>query len=46
LDEHKCFHPPYNPAVIGGGIVVAWLIGYGSMTFGFYHQQTKQGFWK
>jgi hypothetical protein len=46
LDDHKCFHPPFNAAVIGGGIIVAWVIGYGSMAFGMYHQQTKQGFWK
>ncbi|KAG7352343.1 hypothetical protein IV203_008391 [Nitzschia inconspicua] len=46
LDEHKCFHPPFNAAVIGGGIIVAWVIGYGSMAFGMAHQQKKQGFWK
>jgi len=46
LDAHKCFSPPYNPKVIGGGIIAVWLIGYGSMYFGFSWQQKKQGYWK
>jgi hypothetical protein len=46
LDAHKCFHPPYNPLVIGGGIVMVWVLGYGSMYFGFSWQQKKQGYWK
>eukprot|EP00529_Nitzschia_sp_RCC80_P001315 CAMPEP_0113456164 /NCGR_PEP_ID=MMETSP0014_2-20120614/8746_1 /TAXON_ID=2857 /ORGANISM="Nitzschia sp." /LENGTH=93 /DNA_ID=CAMNT_0000347609 /DNA_START=43 /DNA_END=321 /DNA_ORIENTATION=- /assembly_acc=CAM_ASM_000159 len=45
VEAHKVFHPPFNPAVIGGGIIVVWIIGYGSMTFGYVHQMKKQGFW-
>lgn len=46
LDAHKCFHPPYNPAIVGGGIIMVWVLGYGSMYFGFSWQQKKQGYWK
>jgi len=40
------FHPPFNPFVTVGLVVSVVTLGFGSMQFGFSHQQYKQGYWK
>lgn len=40
------FHPPFNAGPVWGIVGGVWLIGVGSMLYGYVHQQRKQGFWK
>jgi hypothetical protein len=40
------FHPPYNKATVIGMLSFVIAGGFGSMYFGFAHQQFKQGYWK
>lgn len=40
------FHAPFNKAVVIGLLTGTVVIGWGSMAYGFMHQQYKQGFWK
>eukprot|EP00558_Chaetoceros_sp_UNC1202_P014502 CAMPEP_0197233654 /NCGR_PEP_ID=MMETSP1429-20130617/1662_1 /TAXON_ID=49237 /ORGANISM="Chaetoceros sp., Strain UNC1202" /LENGTH=90 /DNA_ID=CAMNT_0042691947 /DNA_START=27 /DNA_END=296 /DNA_ORIENTATION=+ len=42
---HNVFHPPYNKATVAAGVLTVLSLGYGSMYYGMYHQQTKQGYW-
>lgn len=40
------FHPPFNPATIVTLMVSVVGIGWGAISYGFRHQQYKQGYWK
>lgn len=40
------FHPPFNKGPVWAIVGTVWLIGVGSMQYGYMHQQYKQGFWK
>eukprot|EP00429_Kryptoperidinium_foliaceum_P010284 CAMPEP_0176003774 /NCGR_PEP_ID=MMETSP0120_2-20121206/1348_1 /TAXON_ID=160619 /ORGANISM="Kryptoperidinium foliaceum, Strain CCMP 1326" /LENGTH=92 /DNA_ID=CAMNT_0017336429 /DNA_START=108 /DNA_END=386 /DNA_ORIENTATION=+ len=46
VEEHLCFHPPYNGPAVAAGIFTGVALGYGTMGYGMAHQQYKQGFWK
>mmetsp|Transcript_11830 Transcript_11830/g.17941 ORF Transcript_11830/g.17941 Transcript_11830/m.17941 type:complete len:91 (-) Transcript_11830:351-623(-) len=43
---HNVFHPPYNKVTVGCMIAGVLTAGYGSMYYGMWHQQKKQGYWK
>jgi hypothetical protein len=40
------FHPPFNPFVVTGMVFAVVGLGWGSMAYGFMHQQYKQGYYK
>merc|ERR1719253_2266295 len=43
--DHLVFEGDFPKLGIGLGVLAVLGAGYGSMYFGMWHQQTKQGYW-
>lgn len=40
------FHPPYSSISLYGGTFLVVFLGTGTILYGLYHQQKKNGYWK